>query len=98
MRNANKDKMNTSGVSKNFIQFVENLGIPIDDKGTNCSVKDSKLKIFTSQRTRPESYENSVMTPTMSEALSSSVIALKKDYKSNAIAFRIAKKQTDAIF
>lgn len=37
-------------------------------------------------------------TPTVSEGITSSATYLQRDYKSNAIAYRIAKKHIDSGF
>lgn len=88
--------MNTSNVSDKFISFIENLGIPIDEKNSNNSViKLNNNRIFSAQRTRPESIDPSFLnSPTMLSDGQSS-LAKNKDYKSNAIAYRIAKKQIE---
>ncbi|CDW81222.1 UNKNOWN [Stylonychia lemnae] len=100
-RNSTNNKTNSTNVSQNFLNYVENLGIHVDNSKQHLHSKEMIIKrnrIF-SAKTRPNALPSSqdisfMRTPSQSSHISLGAKSMQRmDYKSGAIAYRIAMKQ-----
>eukprot|EP00347_Sterkiella_histriomuscorum_P021619 403333348 len=96
----NTKTQQSTNVSQNFLNYVENLGIPINESFLNVNSSQilKRNRIFSAKQRPSKDHESSMLhrTPSQSSHFSVGFSSNHKlDYKSGAIAYRIAMKHME---